>query len=160
MTTTLELATGTAEVPSPAPPGPATLRLPYAAESAAAARRLVRAKLTEWELPDLVDDALLIISELVANAVGTGCQTHMVVAIRRPTDRTVRLLVSDGSASLPVRIDAGPDAESGRGLDLVHKLTNAKWGVQLWPRGKVVHADLPTTHAWRCSEGSKAGPSA
>ncbi|MFJ7910193.1 ATP-binding protein [Kitasatospora sp. NPDC096204] len=143
MTTTLELVTEAAEV---AVPGPATVRLPYVAQSAAAARRLVRAKLTEWELPDLIDDALLIVSELVANALGTGCQTHMVVAIRRPTNRTVRLLVSDGSASLPVRINAGPGAESGRGLDLVHTLTNAKWGVQLWPRGKVVHADLPTTH--------------
>ncbi|MER7771296.1 ATP-binding protein [Kitasatospora sp. NPDC096140] len=147
MTTILQLATQTAEMPSPAPPGPATVRLPYVAQSAAAARHLVRVKLTEWELPDLIDGALLIISELVANAVGTGCQTHMIVAIRRPTDHTVRLLVSDGSASLPVRIDAGPDAESGRGLDLVHNLTKGKWGVQLWHRGKVVHADLPTTRA-------------
>ncbi|MFI8458055.1 ATP-binding protein [Kitasatospora sp. NPDC085464] len=119
------------------------LRLPYRPESAAAARSLVRAKLIEWGLPGLVDDALLIVSELTANAVRTGCQTYMIVGIRHPTTGTVRLLVSDGSASVPVRIDAGPDAVSGRGLDLVHHLTNGRWGTQLWRRGKVVHADLP-----------------
>ncbi|MFF2082008.1 ATP-binding protein [Kitasatospora sp. NPDC058162] len=136
MTTTFE------RTPPAAPPAPATIRLPYALQSARDARRLVSAKLTEWGLPNLADDAALIISELVGNAVRTGCQTHMIVAVRRPTAGTVRLLVSDGSASPPVRIDANPTAESGRGLTLVHHLTNGKWGVQLWPRGKVVHADL------------------
>ncbi|MFJ8440307.1 ATP-binding protein [Kitasatospora griseola] len=128
-------------------PGAATLCLLSRPESAAAARRLVRTKLTEWGLPDLVDDALLIVTELVANAVGTGCRTRMVVGVRRPTVGTVRLLVSDGSASLPVQLTAGPDSESGRGLDLIHHLTRAKWGARPWPRGKVVHADLSAARA-------------
>ncbi|MER7757193.1 ATP-binding protein [Kitasatospora sp. NPDC097643] len=143
MTTSLERPLQAAHVPPSAPPGPATLRLPYEPQSARPARRMVRAKLTEWGLPELVDDAELIISELVGNAVKTGCRTHMIVGIRRPTAGLVRLLVSDGSAAPPVWIDADTSAESGRGVALVHRLTNGKWGAQLWPRGKVVHADLP-----------------
>ncbi|MFD0407708.1 ATP-binding protein [Kitasatospora sp. NPDC127116] len=121
-----------------------TACLPYQAESVGAARRLVGAKLREWELDALVDDALLIVSELATNAVETGCQTRMVVAVRRPSDRTVRILVGDGSRAMPVRIQAGPYATSGRGLALVHRLTQGRWGVSLRPFGKVVHADLST----------------
>ncbi|MFJ2576754.1 ATP-binding protein [Kitasatospora aureofaciens] len=130
--------------PPAAPPGPATLRLPYAPESARAARQMVRAKLQEWNLPHLVDDAELIVSELVGNAAKTGCMTALVVGVRRPTENLVRLLVADGSRTLPVRIDAGPAAESGRGLDLVDLVTKGRWGAQLRPLGKLVHADLAT----------------
>ncbi|MFE7491767.1 ATP-binding protein, partial [Kitasatospora sp. NPDC057541] len=128
-------------------PGPATLRLPYSPASAGTARLLVRAKLTEWKLPQLIDDAELIMSELVGNAARTGCQTSMMVGIRRASSDTVRLLVADGSAILPVLIDAGPDAESGRGLFLVDRLTRQRWGVTPWPHGNVVHATLSMSAA-------------
>ncbi|GAA2135342.1 hypothetical protein GCM10009760_13790 [Kitasatospora kazusensis] len=121
---------------------PATVLLPYAPESASAARRLVRDKLTAWELPGLVDDAQSIVSELVANAVGTGCHRRMAVTIRRVTVQTVRIAVRDGSRVMPVMVDAGPVAESGRGLAMVHRLTGGHWGVQVEALGKTVHADL------------------
>ncbi|MFE7592235.1 ATP-binding protein [Kitasatospora sp. NPDC057512] len=124
--------------------GPATVCLPYQAESVGAARRLVGAKLREWELDELMEDALLIVSELATNAVETGCQTRMVVAVRRPSDRVVRILVGDGSRAMPVMIQAGPYATSGRGLALVHRLTQGRWGASPRPFGKVVHADLST----------------
>ncbi|MFF2352266.1 ATP-binding protein [Kitasatospora sp. NPDC058115] len=127
--------------------GPATLRLPYTPASARTARLLVRAKLTEWKLPQLIDDAELVMSELVGNAARTGCRTSMLVGIRHATGDTVRLLVADGSAILPVLIDADPDAESGRGLLLVDQLTRQRWGVIPWPRGKVVHATLSVSAA-------------
>ncbi|MFJ7911106.1 ATP-binding protein [Kitasatospora sp. NPDC096204] len=123
---------------------PATACLPYRAESVGAARRVVGAKLREWELDSLVDDALLIVSELATNAVETGCQTRMVVAVRRPSDRIVRILVGDGSRTMPVMIQAGSYATSGRGLALVHRLAQGRWGVSPRPFGKVVHADLST----------------
>ncbi|MET8626114.1 ATP-binding protein [Kitasatospora sp. NPDC004669] len=123
---------------------PATACLPYHPESVTAARRLVVAKLREWGLDDLVDDAAVIVSELATNSVKTGCQTRMVVAVRRPTDRIVRILVGDGSRSMPVMIQAGLDATSGRGLAMVHRLTHGRWGVTPLPFGKVVHADLAT----------------
>ncbi|MFF0412505.1 ATP-binding protein [Kitasatospora sp. NPDC004745] len=125
----------------------ATIRLPYRPESVGAARSFVRAKLREWGLDDLVDDAVVIVSELVTNAVRTGCQTRMLVGVRRPTDHTVRILVGDGSRSMPVMVQARPDATSGRGLAMVHRLTRGRWGVTPLPFGKVVHADLTTPAA-------------
>ncbi|GAB7185493.1 SpoIIE family protein phosphatase [Kitasatospora sp. Ki12] len=123
-------------------PKPATALLPYLPESAAAARRVVREKLSEWELPELVDTAELIVSELVANAVKTGCLTRMTVSVRRVTDRTVRVAVRDGSRTLPVLMVAGCDEEGHRGLALIHALTRGRWGVAVESFGKVVHADL------------------
>ncbi|MGA5817168.1 ATP-binding protein [Kitasatospora sp. NPDC094028] len=124
-------------------PEPATVCLPYLPESVGAARRLVRAKLREWGLDELIDEATLIVSELATNAVKTGCQTRMVVAVRRPSDRVVRILVGDGSRVIPVMIRANCNSTSGRGLAMVHRLTRGQWGVTPLPLGKVVHADLP-----------------
>ncbi|MFJ9610507.1 ATP-binding protein [Kitasatospora sp. NPDC101176] len=124
-------------------PTAAELSLPYLPESVGAARRFVCGKLREWRLDELVDDASLIVGELVTNSVKTGCQTRLVVAARRPSDRVVRILVGDGSRVMPVMIRAGTAATSGRGLAMVHRLTHGRWGVTLLPFGKVVHADLP-----------------
>ncbi|WP_051741168.1 ATP-binding protein [Kitasatospora sp. MBT66] len=125
-------------------PAPSTAALPYEAASVPAARRMVRMKLLEWELEALVDDAMLIVSELATNAVETGCRTRMVVALRRPTERLVRIIVADGSRSMPVMIKAGGEQTSGRGLAMVHRLTGGRWGTTLHGLGKVVYADLCT----------------
>ncbi|WP_406086928.1 ATP-binding protein [Kitasatospora purpeofusca] len=121
---------------------PASAALPYQPESASAARQLVRNKLLNWELGELVDDALLVVSELVANAVRTGCQSKMLVTICRVTAQSVRITVWDGSRTLPCMIQAGGSAESGRGLPLIHAITRGHWGASLRPLGKGVHADL------------------
>ncbi|MFJ9774163.1 ATP-binding protein [Kitasatospora sp. NPDC101157] len=122
----------------------ASVCLPYRPESVGAARRFVCTQLRGWGLDNLVDDAAVIVSELVTNSIKTGCQTRMLVGVRRPTDRTVRILVGDGSRSMPVMVQARPDATSGRGLEMVHRLTHGRWGVTPLPFGKVVHADLAT----------------
>ncbi|MFJ9448348.1 ATP-binding protein [Kitasatospora sp. NPDC101235] len=119
-------------------------RLSYEPQSAAAARRLVRTTLPGWELEDLVEAGELIVSELVVNAAKTGCRLEMAVTVERTTDRCVRISVRDGSRVLPCLIDAGPAAESGRGLALVHHLTGGHWGATPEPYGKTVHADLRT----------------
>ncbi|WP_093859711.1 ATP-binding protein [Streptomyces sp. TLI_053] len=121
---------------------PATVCLPYRPESVAVARRFVCAKLREWGLDVLTDEASLVVSELATNSVRTGCQARMMVAVRRPTDRIVRILVSDGSRVLPVMVDAGDQATSGRGLAMVHSLTHGRWGAKRLPFGKIIHADL------------------
>lgn len=118
--------------------------LPYEPQSAAAARRLVRTALRGWELEDLVEAGELIVSELAGNAAKTGCRRRMTVTVERITGRCVRISVRDGSRILPCLIDAGPAAESGRGLALVHHLTGGHWGATLETFGKTVHADLRT----------------
>lgn len=122
---------------------PATLFLPYEPESARDARHLVHDKLREWELDDLVDDAQVIVSELVTNAVRhTGCHGRMAVTLRRRTADTVRLGVRDGSRSVPCVIAAGERAVGGLGMVLVGDLAKGRWGVDVEPYGKTVFADL------------------
>ncbi|WP_123553660.1 ATP-binding protein [Kitasatospora cineracea] len=124
------------------PASGASIELPYRPESASQARQLVRMVLAEWSLDDLVDDAVLVASEMVTNSAKTGCHTAMTFQIIRTTAASVRILVTDGCRVLPVRIKAGSGDESGRGLELVHKLTHGRWGASLEPLGKTVHADL------------------
>lgn len=125
------------------PAGPATTAvLKYRPESAGVARRLVSKNLQDWGLDDLVDDARLIVTELVSNACKTGCLTSMTVKIRMITSRTVRISVRDGSRTPPVLLQAKEDEECHRGLGLVHKLTSGGWGAALDAHGKTVHADL------------------
>ncbi|MFF4814768.1 ATP-binding protein [Kitasatospora sp. NPDC001309] len=121
---------------------PATALLPYRGESVGEARRMVRGKLVEWGLPELIDAAEVVVSELVTNAVKTGCLARMAVTVRRVTDRTVRVAVRDGSRILPVLMVAGEDEEGHRGLALVHHLTGGRWGASVEVWGKIVHADL------------------
>ncbi|MEU4116593.1 ATP-binding protein [Kitasatospora sp. NPDC028055] len=123
-------------------PRPATAMLPYRAEAVGEARRMVRGKLAEWGLPELVEPAALVVSELVTNAVKTGCLARMTVTVRRLTDRTVRVAVRDGSRTLPVLMVAGEDEEGHRGLALVHHVTGGRWGASVEAYGKIVHADL------------------
>ncbi|KJS60649.1 ATP-binding protein [Streptomyces rubellomurinus] len=132
----------TATAPATVTEKPSLAHLPYRPESASAARRLVRDKLAEWGMDELIDDAQLIASELAGNAAKTGCQLRMTVEITRITARTVRIEVTDGSRITPVLMDAGRDDEGGRGLALVHKLTRGQWGVTPITLGKTVHADL------------------
>ncbi|GAA2817678.1 hypothetical protein GCM10010441_47760 [Kitasatospora paracochleata] len=118
------------------------MSLPYEPQSAAAARRLVRTTLRGWELEDLVEAGELIVSELAGNAVKTGCWRRMTVAVELVTNGCVRISVRDGSRTLPCLIDAGPAAEDGRGMALIHHLTRGHWGAELETYGKTVHADL------------------
>ncbi|MFD7447944.1 ATP-binding protein [Kitasatospora sp. NPDC059827] len=118
------------------------VHLPYQPESASAARRFVRDKLAAWGLEVLLDNAELIISELVTNAVKTGCRRRMTVRIDRISTALVRISVTDGSRVPPVLLDAGEDDECHRGLALVNRLTQGQWGTTIEPLGKKVHADL------------------
>ncbi|MFD0078624.1 ATP-binding protein [Streptomyces sp. NPDC127166] len=104
--------------------------------------RLVAAVLDRWELPELTISAELIVSELVANAVlhiRTGGAPVRVVVTRVPGGR-VQVAVSDLDQRPPILVQAGPDAESGRGLALVAALS-ASWGWERRPWGKRVWAE-------------------
>ncbi|MFF4922876.1 ATP-binding protein [Kitasatospora sp. NPDC001119] len=124
-----------------------TAEYPYVPESAALARWLVDAALAGWELFDLIDSAVLVVSELVTNAIETACCRKLGLSIQRLGECTVRITVSDGSCSLPVFVDAGlpagPDHVPlrGRGLLVVNRLAH-RWGVNLYACGKDVWAEL------------------
>jgi anti-sigma regulatory factor (Ser/Thr protein kinase) len=121
------------------------LDLPVGASSVALARRAAADALDAWELDDLVDDILLLTSELVTNVVlHAGTPSVLVV---RPRPRGIRLEVHDGERSLPVVKDYGATATTGRGLALVATLSD-HWGADRTETGKVVWAEvtLPAPH--------------
>ncbi|MFF2655096.1 SpoIIE family protein phosphatase [Streptomyces sp. NPDC058045] len=116
--------------------------------SVATARSFVRDTLQGWGFSDIVDDAVVLTSELVTNAVvhaGTAAEVRCL----RTEDR-VRIEVRDRypEREIPVQhsaIDMGtPDREGGRGLQLCAALAT-RWGVEYTPTHKQVwfQLDLP-----------------
>jgi len=100
-----------------------------------------------WSVPFLrtwagaaMGDALVVLSELVTNAIvhGSGpIEVHL-----RHRDDILRIEVSDQARGVVAVADRGPDALGGRGLLLVRELA-AAWGVETGERGKTVWAELP-----------------
>ncbi len=102
--------------------------------SVASARAFVRDTLQGWGLADIVDDAVVLTSELVTNAV-VHAGTAADVLCLRDGDGSVRVEVADHypDRGLPVQ-DLGhhfgdPDREGGRGLLLCASLAD-RWGVE------------------------------
>ncbi|WP_374115667.1 ATP-binding protein [Streptomyces sp. NK15101] len=116
--------------------------LPREARSAAAARRLVRTALTVWGLDSLAEDAALVVTELVTNAVDHSRLPWIRVIVSRPSTDRVRLGVVDRSRTPPMlRPDPCGDQFRGRGLLIVDALTE-RWGAELYRWGKQVWAEL------------------
>ncbi|MGQ4414050.1 SpoIIE family protein phosphatase [Streptomyces sp. SAS_269] len=116
--------------------------------SVATARSFVRDTLQGWGFADIIDDAVVLTSELVTNAV-VHAGTHAEVLCLR-TEDGVRVEVSDRypERELPVQSAhaamGNPDREGGRGLQLCAALAT-RWGVDYTPTHKNVwfHLDLP-----------------
>jgi anti-sigma regulatory factor (Ser/Thr protein kinase) len=89
---------------------------------------------------DLIDDALLCVSELVTNAVQAGCSLLRLEL--DVGDARLRVAVVDDAPGLPVQRRAGPDDRTGRGLRLVEAIAG-RWGVAPDGRVKSVWAELP-----------------
>jgi serine phosphatase RsbU (regulator of sigma subunit)/anti-sigma regulatory factor (Ser/Thr protein kinase) len=125
-----------------------TASFPAHGSSVSGARRFVRDALRGWALDTLVDDALLLVSELVTNAVvHAGTLTEVSCTRRRDG---VQIDVTDRYPGrwLPMAPPiAGDDAEGGRGLALAAALA-AGWGVAYTHTSKRVWFVL----------GAEAGP--
>ena len=117
--------------------------------AAAAARRFVRETLRSWEVPDrhgrLVDDAVLLTSELVTNAIvhaGTPLQVTC-----RMDDEEIEVAVRDSHPARTIGEEpvAADNAErtSGRGLMLPAALASS-WGVSYARTAKAVWFRLAT----------------
>jgi anti-sigma regulatory factor (Ser/Thr protein kinase) len=109
-------------VPEPVPP------------SIKAARDFTTDTLLDWGLRGLIQDATLVVSELVTNALrhgardgegGTGPDRPELILWAR--DGYLVCVVIDASASPPVRVPAGVAREDGRGLQVVQALAS-RWG--------------------------------
>ncbi|MGW7278970.1 SpoIIE family protein phosphatase [Streptomyces sp. NPDC054844] len=116
--------------------------------SVASARSFVRDTLQGWGQADIVDDAVVLTSELVTNAVVHAGTTADVLCLR--SDDGVRIEVADHYPEREVPLQGSPadmgnlDREGGRGLQLCAALAD-RWGVEYTPTLKNVwfHLHLP-----------------
>lgn len=145
----------------PGPPAVARTSLPGNPLAPAAARRFVRAALADWSelgvpaaagITDrLVDDSVLLVSELVTNAVvhaGTAVELmcRLDEALPGESAESFVIEVSDHHPSRAVRSEQRPPPsgtpEYGRGLHLVATLSES-WGITYSTGTKSVWARLP-----------------
>lgn len=108
----------------------------------ACARGHARWVALEWGLPDLADNLALLVSELMTNAVRASARAAAgeppIVRLWLMCDQaSVVIYVWDASSQMPVRHDAGPDSEGGRGLLVIDALST-DWGAYSKDKGKVV----------------------
>ncbi|WP_438363648.1 ATP-binding protein [Streptomyces marincola] len=118
-------------------PAAGEVRLPSKASSARIARALTRRQFQQrWALPaELTDDAVLLVAELVGNAVQHAGAAQFGLRLRRRRG-WVRAEVRDPSRALPCLLPVREmDVVSGRGLFLVDTLAD-RWGVDLLANGK------------------------
>ncbi|MCW2545160.1 MAG: hypothetical protein JWM40_2712, partial [Frankiales bacterium] len=91
--------------------------------------------------PGALEDAKLVVTELVTNALLHG-EAPLTLRLQKD-DGLVRIEVQDASRVLPVVPRENLEAMTGRGLGLVAALSSA-WGVEPVLEGKVVWASLRT----------------
>ncbi|MEU0722361.1 SpoIIE family protein phosphatase [Streptomyces lavendulocolor] len=116
--------------------------------SVATARAFVRDTLQGWGYTDVVDDAVVLTSELVTNAVIHAGTAADVLCLR--TENGVRIEVADRYPEREVPLQGSsrsltdPESENGRGLLLCAALAS-RWGVEYSPTRKQVwfQLDLP-----------------
>jgi anti-sigma regulatory factor (Ser/Thr protein kinase) len=127
------------------------------------ARRSVGELLASWDVcEEARDNAVLVTSELVTNAIVHSAGRRIVCRVHSGADR-IRIEVEDqnGGFTLPAPRQARPDEQNGRGLFLVDALS-LDWGVTVAPEGpsvRVVWAELSTAPDEPPTPHTSGGPS-
>ncbi|MGH3444549.1 MAG: ATP-binding protein [Nocardioidaceae bacterium] len=124
---------------------PVSMRVPFTASSVSVARRGLRTWLREMGgTSEQVEDARVVISELVANAVrhAQPLPDGTLLITWRVERRGVEVAVTDGGGStLPRKMHAPSSAVAGRGISIVDTLSLA-WWAERTPARSTVHAVL------------------
>ena len=104
------------------------------------ARSWIDAFLSECTVGDTVhDDAQLVVSELVTNALIHGAGSLVLRA--SISGNTVQIAVTDSGDELPEVLPLDPTRIGGLGLIVVDRIAS-EWGVSPFPGGKTVWAAL------------------
>ncbi|WP_254885979.1 ATP-binding protein [Streptomyces sp. NA02950] len=123
------------------------LPVPHLHEAVAGVRRRAQLLLDEWDLPaECLEDALMVISELITNAVLHALPPAVLRLCSSETDgcRTLRIEVTDGGpAPRAEQVGEGiePD-EHGRGIGIVSALSSCH-GTRVGCSGVTRWAELP-----------------
>jgi DNA-binding NarL/FixJ family response regulator len=118
----------------------AIIELPDDLSSVRLARNFVKEHLRDWEIDEPLDDALLVVSELAANALTHARSSYRIRLSATPL--VLRIEVDDTGAGTPEPQPLTDTEEHGRGLHLVDALA-ASWGMESADTGgKRVWAEL------------------
>jgi len=122
------------------------MSVPFSPQSAGDVRRALVSWLAHHGSSEaVIQDARLVVTELVANAIRHASPLNNgTVLIRWKRDGAgVALSVSDGGGMRdPAVAIVGPESERGRGLAIVDALS-VRWWVERTRRVHVVHVYLP-----------------
>jgi hypothetical protein len=129
-----------------------TLTLGAIPEAVPSARAHLRQLLSSWGRAELSQDAGVVVSELVTNAVtasaGIGLAAAPVMMWFGSDGHCLLLAVADVSSRPPARLEVRPDAEGGRGLALVEALSG-RWG---WHPATIAGLKKVVWAEWRLAE--------
>lgn len=103
--------------------------------AACAAREFTRSTLRQWGMPEVVDNASIVVSEMLANAVRHGLDSPADLPLpTRPLwlgllrrGACVLCTVSDPGSEVPVVREPDYLAENGRGLHIIDSVSES-WG--------------------------------
>ena len=125
-----------------------TVRLPFAPSTPGMVRTRLAGFLTVHRASnDVIDDALIVISEMIANAVSHGVPDHDgAIEISWSINGTLlELSVLDGGMGGHLKpVDFDHDSLSGRGLSIISRVAD-RWWVDM-TAGTRVNAELALTH--------------
>ena len=111
-----------------------------AGEAIGAARGFVADALRTWgAMPPLIDDAMLLTSEMATNAL-----VHAHSPFRLSVTRdggVISFAVQDAASRTPLKQNVDAQSAMGRGMGIVDAVSS-RWGFDLLPTGKVVWAEL------------------
>lgn len=135
-----EVETGLVEARTAGWPFRSSLELGSLPSAVPRARLHARQVLWEWGLKEVAENAELVVSEMVTNALHAssaitvmGAAAHASMQLEANVRGSLIIQVWDGHPDPPVRAKVDEDAESGRGLLIVESLCD-DWGCY-WPAG-------------------------
>ena len=119
------------------------LALPSDASTVRLARQVTRDALATWNLGQLEEAAVLLVSELVTNAVRHARDTGAIGLELASTGARLRLEIQDGDPSWRPMDSLADCDEGGFGFLVVDSLAD-RWGLRRVCAGKAVWAELDT----------------
>jgi anti-sigma regulatory factor (Ser/Thr protein kinase) len=119
----------------------ASFELPPVPSSVPTARHVLLELLRAWGVPHDLDDAALLVTELVSNVIDhVGGAATLTVEVDNAED-WLRIAVVDGSAVLPVVQELDAARPRGRGLRMLQHIAS-RWGSDEVGDGKRVWFEL------------------
>ena len=119
----------------------ARLDLPPVVASVPLARHATLDLLRAWGSPHDLDDAALLVSELVANVVDHVRGQAVLTLELTIGEEWLRISVADGSSIPPVVRELEHDGPRGRGLQVVEAIAD-RWGAEDHQGGKRIWFEL------------------